>query len=79
MMNEKDSTILVLKNNNDKLKRVSFDSNIKILNMHVWSFAYHEARKNDWKRIAADRYRFDLRRQRFEAMLARIGFFSKKI
>lgn len=63
---------------NKNLKRVSFDSNVKILNMHAWSFAYREARKNDWKTIAADRYRFDLRRQRFEAMLATIAFFSRK-
>lgn len=61
-----------------ELKKVRFDSNVKVLNMHVWSFAYHEARKNDWKRNAADRYRFDLRRKRFEAMLAKIGFFSRK-
>lgn len=60
-----------------KNKSVSFDPNVKILNMHVWTFAYHEARKGDWMRIAADRYRFELRKQKFEAMLAEIGFFSR--
>lgn len=45
--------------------------------MHVWSFAYHAARKSDWMRIAADRHRFDLRKQKFEAMLVKIGFFSR--
>lgn len=51
----------------------------KILNMHVRSFAYNAARKNDWKTVAADRYRFDLRMQKFKAMLAEVGFFSKII
>lgn len=60
------------------MKRVSFDSNVKILNMHVWAFAYQEARKSDWMRNEADRYRFNLRKLRLEAMLAKIGFFSKK-
>lgn len=79
MTNGKDYTILVSRKDVKSMKKVSFDSNIKILNMHVWSFAYNEARKNNWKTIAADRYRFDLRRQRFEAMLAKIGFFSRKL
>lgn len=59
-------------------KSVSFDSNVKVLNMHVWTFAYHEARKSDWSRIAADRFRFEIRAQRFEAMLVKIGFFSRQ-
>lgn len=81
MMNGKDCTILVLRNNinnEKKKKKVRFDSNVKILNMHVWSFAYQQARKSDWMRIAADRCRFELRQQKFEEMLAKIGFFSRK-
>lgn len=65
-------------NNKKKMKNVSFDSNVKILKMCVWTFAYHEARKSDWMRNAADRYRFELRKQSFEAMLTRIGFFSRQ-
>lgn len=63
----------------DRVKRVSFDSNVKILNMHVWLFAYREARKSEWARFAADRYRFDLRKQQLESMLTEIDFFSRKI
>lgn len=59
-------------------KSVSFDFNVKILNMHAWTFAYHEARKNDWMRIPADRYRFDLRKKMLEAMLVEIDFFSPR-
>lgn len=58
----------------NKMKKVRFVSNVKIHHMYVWPFAYHEARKSDWMRIAADRYRFELRKQRLEAMLAKIGF-----
>lgn len=56
-------------------KRVSFDPKVKILHMHVWTFAYREARKSDCIRNAADRFRFNLRREKLEAMLKRIGFF----
>lgn len=66
---------MVLRKQVKEIKKVSFDSNVKIFNMHVWSFAYNEARKSDWMTIAADRYRFELRKQRLEAMLATIGFF----
>lgn len=61
-----------------KKKRVSFDSKIQILNMHVWTFAYHEARKSNWMKFAADRYRFELRKQKIEVMLNKIGFFSRQ-
>lgn len=60
------------------MKQVHFDNNIKILNMHKWQFAYRESRKCDWMRIAADRYRFELRKQNLESELAKIGFFSRK-
>ena len=60
------------------MKRVSFDPSVKVLNMHVWSFAYNDARKSEWVRIAADRYRFDLRKRILESKLEKIGFFSSK-
>lgn len=57
---------------------VSFNPNVKIMHMHVWTFAYHEARKScDWARIAADRYRFELRKEKMDAMLSKIRFFSR--
>lgn len=59
-------------------KSVSFDSNVKIHYMHVWSFAYRKAREGDWMRDAADRFRFDLRKQKLEALLTRIDFFSRQ-
>lgn len=62
-----------------KSKCVTFDPNVKIYHMHTWSFAYHEARKScDWARIAADRYRFQLRKEKIQAMLDKIGFFCYK-
>lgn len=63
---------------NKKIKKVSFDPNVKILHMHKWTFAYQEARKSDWMRFAADRYRFDLRKKEMETMLAKIKFFSRQ-
>lgn len=58
-------------------KKVSFDPNVKILHLHVWAFAYQEARKGDWMRFAADRYRFELRKNQMESMLTKINFFSR--
>lgn len=75
MMNGSDYTILALEKN--KKKTVSFDSNVKILKIHVWAFAYHQARKSEWMRFAADSYRFELRKKRMKAMLAKIGFFRQ--
>lgn len=60
-------------------KSVCFDLNVKTLHMHVWTLAYHEARKSDWNRINADRYRFELRKEKLEALLNKIGFFSRQI
>lgn len=62
---------------NEKIKKVSFDLNVKILHMRVWTFAFQEARKSDWMRFAADRYRFELRKNQMEAMLAKIKNFSR--
>lgn len=61
-----------------KMKRVTFDSNVQIHNMHVWAFAYREARKSDLAKIKADRFRFNLRIERLEEELVKIGFFSRK-
>lgn len=44
--------------------------------MHAWTFAYRRARESEWMRYAADRYRFELRKQQMEAMLTEIGFFA---
>lgn len=77
MMNGKDYTILVSRKHVKEMKRVRFDPNDKILHMHVWSFAYHEARKGDWLRIAADNYRFELRKRQVEKILCKINFFLK--
>lgn len=65
-------------NTKKKMKRVSFDDSVKIQNMHVWIFAYREARKHNWMSAVLDRQRFELRKQKMESMLARIGFFSRK-
>lgn len=62
---------------NEKIKRVSFNPNVKILHMHVWMLAYRESRKSDWMKFAADRYRFELRKKQMESMLAKINFFSR--
>ena len=80
MTNGKDCTISVLKKPDTikNKKKVSFDSKVITLNMYVWSFAYHEARKSEWLRIAGDRYRFELRKKSMEAMLAKIRFFSRE-
>lgn len=59
-------------------KKIRFDPNVKILHMHVWSFAYHNARKNNWTSIAADRYRFELRKQKLQKKLDEIGFFHPR-
>lgn len=62
-----------------RAKSVSFDSNVHIHYMHVWSFAYRSARKGEWMRNAADKFRFELRKQKLEASLTKIGFFSRQL
>lgn len=59
------------------MKRVSFDPRVKIRHMHVWTFAYREARKSNWESSVLDRERFELRKQQLEAKLFEIGFFSR--
>lgn len=39
-------------------RTVQFDSKIKIYEMHVWQFAYTQARKDKWQQMARDRTRF---------------------
>lgn len=65
-------------NTKTKMKRVSFDDNVKIQNMHVWRFAYREARKYNWISAVLDRHRFELRKEILDDLLTEIGFFSKK-
>lgn len=62
-----------------KKKSVSFDSNVRIHYMHVWTFASRKAREGDWMRNAADKFRFIIRKQKMEALLAEIGFFARKL
>lgn len=48
----------------EKLKynrKVTFNPEIKVLTMHVWSFAYAQARTHNWLQISADRCRFERR------------------
>lgn len=79
MMSGKNCTISVLEKNNENVKkRVTFDPLVRIQNTHVWAFAYQSARESEWMRFAADRYRFELRKQKLESLLAEIGFFSRK-
>lgn len=60
------------------MKSVSFDPNIKIQHMYVWTFAYREARKSNWISYILDRHRFELRKLILEELLAEIRFFSKE-
>lgn len=71
MMNKKH----FFNSNETTMKGVRFDPHVKIQYMHAWAFAYREARKGDCERIAADRFRFELRKQRLQVQLAEIGFF----
>lgn len=60
------------------MKKVRFNPNIEIRHMHVWTFAYREARKNsNWISNILDRQRFELRKQILEEQLTEIGFFSR--
>ena len=38
--------------------KVSFNSNVSVLNMHVWQYAYHKARIGTWQQEYLDRMRF---------------------
>lgn len=71
--------MMVLRKNNVKeKKKVSFDSNVKILNMYAWKFAYQQARKSNWLFFAADNERFERRKRELETKLAEIGFFFSR-
>lgn len=39
-------------------QKVTFNPDVNVLTMYVWTFAYNEARKHNWLQIAADRERF---------------------
>lgn len=55
-----------------KKRKVTFDDNIKVLNMHAWKFAYSEARKSNFQQIAADRFRFKRRIDEFNVIISPI-------
>lgn len=61
------------------IKRVNFDSKVRVQQMHVWSFAYREARKSNWISNFLDRHRFEIRKQLLEDELTRVEFFSRKV
>lgn len=42
-------------------KHVKFNLQPEMHHLHVWNYAYREARKGPWMRIALDRYRFKRR------------------
>lgn len=50
--------------------KVSFDPNVKVFNMHVWSYAYHTARIGAWKENYLDRLRFNQRIQSAEEIIS---------
>lgn len=57
-------------------KSVCFDLKVRFQYLHVWSFAYQEARKSNW---VLDRVRFEIRKQLLNEKLERCDFFSKKV
>ena len=60
-----------------KSKSVSFNDNVKIHYMIVWSTAYYLARKSTWQQYAIDRARFQRRIRQLEPILNRV--LQKKI
>lgn len=46
------------------MKKVTFDTNEKIYTLHVWTYAYKQARKSDWEQLTRDRARFERRIQK---------------
>lgn len=58
---------------------MSFDSKVKVRQMHAWSFAYREARKSNWISNVLDRHRFEIRKLLLEDDLTKVEFFSRKI
>ena len=52
--------------------KVSFDPNVKVFNMFVWSYAYHTARIGTWNENYLDRMRFNQRIQSTEKIISPI-------
>lgn len=52
--------------------KVTFDTNVRVLNMCVWSFAYRAARIGKWREEYLDRKRFEKRIQDIEKILSPI-------
>lgn len=53
--------------------RVGFDESKNVVHtMHVWLYAYKQARKGEWGQVARDRHRFKRRIQKIEDRLSHI-------
>jgi hypothetical protein len=51
-------------------KNVSFDTkNHKVHKVIAWDFAYRQARKGYWEKVACDRFRFNMRIQNLAIIL----------
>ena len=50
-------------------KTVRFSEKIQVFRMHVWKYAYEQARKSSWRQELCDRIRFEARIQETEKML----------
>lgn len=53
-----------------KRRPVTFDMNVYVLNMFVWSYAYRVARIGTWQQDAADRERFEKRITELEKIIS---------
>lgn len=47
--------------NDSTKRRVTFNPKLEVQHLHVWNYAYREARKGKWMEIALDRSRFKRR------------------
>lgn len=52
--------------------KVSFNPNVQVLKMHVWSYAYHTARISRWRQDYLDRKRFQKRIKAAEKIISPI-------
>lgn len=52
--------------------KVSFDLNVRVLEMRVWPYAYHAARIGSWKQDYLNRQRFILRFRATEKIISPI-------
>ena len=54
------------------VKKVTFKEDVQIYYMHVWKYAYREARKNYWLTFTTDRMRFKRRIEKLEDIMSPI-------